>query len=582
MISMPTINSIRQQRRDGCSISDIAKSNGVSRDTVYKYLKQDDFSPKPPERRARPSKLDPYKPLIRQWLEEDSMSWRKQRHTARRIWRRLRDDLGADVSETTVSRYVARLRRETRDASGQFLDLVWEPGQAQADFGEADFYVAGVRTRLSYFVLAFPFSNVGLAQVFPGENAVCVCQALKQIFEYVGGVPRRIVFDNATGVGRRVCGVARTTDLFGRFSTHYDFDYSFCNPDSGHEKGSVENKVGFIRRNLLVPPPQITNAKSFNKSLLDRCMELSEKDHWSKGEPEKDLFAEDRRAMGGLPSKPFRAVRYLGSVANKKGKVRVDGQHLYSTDPAFAGREMLVELGATEVRIFDEGGAFVCRHPRAYGSAPTDSTDPGSQLHLLCTKPGGWRNSRVRAALSDDLREYMDSLSGDELKEELRLMRDENARSGWEATLQAVELAHGATGRVDRASVAVSAARIASGEAPISYDQPVDLREYDVVFGGRGERDGPPEARGHRVRQGPDEAAVLLQRDGGVVPVHRHGGADRGGGRHDLPRARAARQEEEGAAGEEGEVPPDQILRRLRLLPGGAPRGLFGRGPQVA
>lgn len=107
-------------------------------------------------------------------------------------------------------------------------------------------------------------------------------------------------------------------------------------------------------------------------------------------------------------------------------------------------------------------------------------------MHLLCTKPGGWQNSQVRASLSDDLRRYMDSLGKGQLKEELRLMRDECARSGWQATLQAVELAHEATRRVDRASVAVSAARIVSGKGSIAYDQPIDLSEYDVVFGGKG------------------------------------------------------------------------------------------------
>ena len=486
MISMSTVNSIRQQRREGFSISDIAKRNNVSRDTVYKYLRQDDFSPQPPKARVRASKLDPYKPIIRQWLADDAGNWRKQRHTARKIWQRLRDEHGADVSEATVGRYVARLRDERRSASEQFLDLVWEPGQAQADFGEADFYVRGVRTRLSFFVLTFPYSNVGLAQVFPGENAECVCQALRQIFEYVGGVPTRIVFDNAAGVGRRVGGAVRTTELFGRFAAHYGFSYTFCNPNSGHEKGSVENKVGFIRRSLLVPVPQVVNAKSYNKSLLDRCMELSSKEHWRKGEPEAQLFVEDRFALDGLPSKPFEVVRYVRCTADKKGKVRVDGPHLYSTDPAYAGREMAVALGATEVSIFDSEGAFVCEHARVYGSAPTDSTDPGSQLHLLCVKPGGWQNSQVRTALSDDLRGHMDSLNRDGLKAELRLLRDETARSGWSATLQAAEMALAATGRVDAASVAVGAARISSPHGVIAYDQPVDLAEYDVVFGGKG------------------------------------------------------------------------------------------------
>ena len=203
-------------RRDGESVSSIARATGVSRDTVYKYLRKDDFSPEPLVAAAtRPSKLDPYKPLVDLWIEEDTTNWRKQRHTARRIWQRLRDEEGADVSEATVCRYVRSARESRRKSRNAFLDLVWAPGEAQADFGEADFYVRGTRTRLSYFVLSFPYSNVGLAQVFPGENAECVCEGLRRAFEFVGGVPSRIVFDNAAGVGRRVGERVRTTELFG-------------------------------------------------------------------------------------------------------------------------------------------------------------------------------------------------------------------------------------------------------------------------------------------------------------------------------------------------------------------------------
>lgn len=485
---MPAVNSIRQQRKEGYSVTDIAKMNGVSRDTVYKYLKQDDFSPRPPLP-AKPSvsKLDPYRPLIQQWLDDDSRHWRKQRHTGRRIWQRLRDEHGLDVSESSVNRFLAKMRGERRHIGEQFLDLTWEPGQAQADFGESDVYLSGVRTRMKFFVLTFPYSNVGFAQMMPGENAECVCQALKQIFEHIGGVPTRIVFDNATGIGRGVCGQVRTTELFGRFAAHYDFAYSFCSPNSGHEKGSVENKVGYIRRNLMVPLPQLVTAESFNRNLLERCMSLSVgKRHWIKGEPEDRLFMEDRLALTGLPASPFSAVRYVHPTADKKGKVQLDGPHYYSTDPAYAGRELLAELGATKVRIFTADGTLISQHARAYGNAPTDSSDPASQLALLCAKPGGWRNSQVRAALSDHLRAYMDSLQKDELKSELRLIRDESARSGWSTTLKAVEMAHTATGRIDRASVAVSAARISSGDGVIAYDEPIDLAEYDAAFSRKG------------------------------------------------------------------------------------------------
>lgn len=176
-------NSIRLLWRQGDSVAEIARKTGVSRDTVYKYRDMDDFSPEPPARRAQGSKLDPYRPLIESWLDDDMRSGRKQRHTAKRVHDRLVSECGADVSVSTVERCVReiRARRSAEAADAQYLDLVWGPGEAQADFGEADFYVRGMRTTLSFFVMTFPHSNVGLAQVFPGETSECVCQVLASI-----------------------------------------------------------------------------------------------------------------------------------------------------------------------------------------------------------------------------------------------------------------------------------------------------------------------------------------------------------------------------------------------------------------
>ena len=340
MISMSKVHSIRQMRMRGHSVSEISRTLEVSRDTVYKYLEESDLSPRPPARRKSTSVMDQYRPLIISWLEEDAKSWHKQRHTAKRIWERLVAEEGAKVSDSTVRHYVCRLKKELGIGKERFLDLVWAPGEAQADFGEADFYVMGVRRRLSYFVLAFPFSNVGLAQVFPGENAECVCQALKDIFEYIGGVPARIVFDNAAGVGRRIGDNVRTTELFSAFAAHYGFAFSFCNPNAGHEKGSVENKVGFVRRNLFVPVPSFDTGKRFNKSLLDRCMALSEKDHWARGEEERALFVEDKVALIGLPGQSFDVVRYEIRKTDKLGRVRLESNHVYSVAPELALAEI--------------------------------------------------------------------------------------------------------------------------------------------------------------------------------------------------------------------------------------------------
>ena len=483
MISMTDQNSIRQLWRQGDSVSEIARKTGVSRDTVYKYRDKADFSPEIPRKRRHRSKLDPYKPIIDGWLDDDMRSARKQRHTAKRIHDRLVDEHGADVSLTTVERYVKRAKRLRASDREQYLDLVWGPGEAQADFGQADFYVRGIRTRLSFFVLTFPFSNVGLAQVFPGENAECVCQALRNIFEYLGGVPPRIVFDNAAGVGRKMSDAVRVTDLFRACSAHYGFMYRFCNPCSGNEKGNVENKVGSVRRNLFVPIPQTTSLDAYNARLLDRSLAMSDKRHWIKGERELELFQRDRLALLGLPEKPFECVTYVTRTADKKGKVSVGtkGRHLYSSIPELARQELIVGLRAASVEIYDPDGTFVCSHPRAYGDAPTDSSEPTSQLGLLAYNIGAWGNSRVRASLPDALREHMDSLETEDLKAEVRLMRDQSRTSGWAATVQAMEVALASTGRIDDASVAVVAARMDSGT--IAYDEPVDLGVYDVFMG---------------------------------------------------------------------------------------------------
>lgn len=187
MISMSKIYSIRQMRMQGLSVSEIAKRMDISRDTVYKYLEKEDLSSSMPIHAARVSVMDQYRGLIESWLDEDERNWRKQRHTAHRIWVRLREEENATVCESTVRNYVRLLKLERGIAKERFLGLDWAPGEAQADFGEADFYFKGVKARLYYFVLVFPYSNVGLVQVFRGENAECVCQALQNIFEYVGG-----------------------------------------------------------------------------------------------------------------------------------------------------------------------------------------------------------------------------------------------------------------------------------------------------------------------------------------------------------------------------------------------------------
>lgn len=491
MIDMPTINMIRQRGARGDTVAEIARDVGVSEPTVRKYLRKDDFSPEMPVRASRPSAIDPYREAIEAMLDEDARTWHKQHHTAKRIHDRLKEEHGAQIGYTTVQKYVKERRQERKGARDQFLDLEWPPGEAQVDFGQADMYEQGVLRRMHFLTVCFPQSNVGFDQVFHGENAECVCQGLKNVFEYVKGVPRRIVFDNATGVGRKVCGEVSTTELFGRFAAHYGFEFVFCNPNSGHEKGSVENKVGATRRNLFVPVPRFHSLESFNRRLLDRCMELSEeKGHYSKGVPESHLFMEDRAAMADLPGKPFEVVSYDRMRADKYGKVCLDGRHRYSSDPSLGGESVIVAKTADKVRIHTKDGELVAEHARAYGEAPSDSSDPSSQLALLCVKQNGWHNSRVRASMPDMLREAMDAMEKPERGAALRALRNASAESGYANAINAAVSSIEMLGCVDEAAVDVMARIAADDRAPITYDYETGLLDYDAALGMRGAGDG--------------------------------------------------------------------------------------------
>ena len=243
MIGVDKIEDIRKRARDGEPIAAIARALGVSEPTVRKYARMEDLSPEPPRRREPESELlAPYEGTIDSWLDDDCRNWRKQRHTATRVYVRLRDEEGYAGSYSTVQRYVKRRReemareRDRRDAEG-FLTLRWLPGEVQVDFGEADFRVRGVTVRGKCLTVSFPHSNVGLTQVFWGETAECVCQGLRNVFEFVGGVPRRAVFDNATEVGRRVGGEARASELFRRFAAHYGLGYTLASPPLGQREG---------------------------------------------------------------------------------------------------------------------------------------------------------------------------------------------------------------------------------------------------------------------------------------------------------------------------------------------------------
>lgn len=362
------------------------------------------------------------------------------------------------------------------------MQLEWPAGQAQIDFGQAEAVIAGVRMVVHVFVVTFPFSNMRFVQAYRGETAECVCDGLRRVFEHIGMVPRLLVFDNATGIGRRTRDKIIESRLFSQFKQHYRTQARYCNPYSGNEKGNVENAVGFLRRNLMVPEPVAASLSDLNASLLAKCEKLADKPHWRKGQPISDLFAADVAAGLMLPGVAFDAVRYESRKADKTGVTTVDG-NAYLAGPAFAGQLITVGLHHDVVELIDAHAEVLLSFPRVFGSSDTTQFQGETLLPAPGHKPGAWSHSPVRPLVTPMLRDWLDQASMSERARTFRTLSNATIVSSFETAVTAatrlIELGDSPAG----AGMEMLARRLWQGSEP--QPQPVNLAVYDQLAGRR-------------------------------------------------------------------------------------------------
>ena len=392
--------------------------------TVRKYVDMEDFntpSPTPASEEEHESKLDPFKPLIDEWLEADKLAPRKQRHTAKRIYRRLRDEgEGFNCSYRLVALYVAEKKEELRLKKTEgYIPLVHHPGEAQADFGFADFYENGkLHHEAKYLVLSFPFSNGGFLQLNYGENMECLLEGLVAMFEHIGGVPTEIWFDNTRTIVTKVIkgGGRNVTERFQRFCEHYRIKAVFMNPESGWEKGNVENKVGYLRRNELVPVPRFDSLADENKYLLGRCELDMQREHYDDDSNRfiSELFQEDKTRLLPLPSVPFDTALYTTATTDKYGKFTLDaGKHRYSASPAFCESCVNLKITSSNVIVMNKDMHEVVRHKRLYGD-DYERMDWLPYLTYIARKPRSLRNSGIYDMMPQNMQIYMDNCESKE------------------------------------------------------------------------------------------------------------------------------------------------------------------------
>jgi transposase len=439
---------IKCKADEGKSIRQIARETGHDRKTIRKYLSMTDFSPPEIVKSKRKCKSSKYHAQVKEWLLEDEKAPLKQKHTARRVYDRLKEAAelnGAmfDISERTVRTLVAKVRQEIDSDGEVFLPLLHPAGEAQVDFGTTVFYENGVEYTGKHLALSFPHSNARFVQLFKGENLLCLLQGLLDIFEWIGAVPTVIRFDNMSTAVKviKAHGERDVTEGFYRFQCHFGFKSNFCNPASGHEKGSVENCVGYTRRNFFVPIPRFNNLKDYNQGLFDLCEAEMYGEHYKLQRQIKDLFEEDKAAMIAFPEEAFDVCDYAFARTNNYGMVRFQ-TNSYSTAGNLYRKDVILKVKAHTVTIYTEEGRKVIEHPRLYGKQK-ESMLWAPYLEVVAKRPTALKYTSFFEYLPDNTRDLLAKSQFEDKQALLSFLAKASKRDGMNTAITVTEKAVG-------------------------------------------------------------------------------------------------------------------------------------------
>jgi len=375
---------------EGRSRRSVCRDFDIHWDTLKKIL---GHTEPPGYRQSQPRekpKIGRFLPIIEEILRQDLEVPRKQRHTAVRILQRLRKEEGYTGGYTAVKEAVRDWRAKSAEV---FVPLSHPPAEAQVDFGQAQIILKGESTTVAFFVMTLLYSDALFCCVFPQECTEAFLDGHRRAFEFFGGVPKRISYDNSKIAVKKVLGkrVRELTDEFHRLQSHYLFAHHFCLVRRANEKGHVENLLGFGRRNFLVPIPQVDTLERLNVQLESACREDLQRSLRGKAGSKAELLAEERSQLLPLPAERFEARRIRTAQANSLSLVRFH-RNDYSVPTAYAHHQVTAVGGIEQVQILF-ADQVIATHPRHWGKHQV-IFDPVHYLALLERKPGAFDVAR--------------------------------------------------------------------------------------------------------------------------------------------------------------------------------------------
>jgi transposase len=483
------------------SIRQIARTLHHGRRTIRRVLAQSE--PRSYTRTNPPPApvLGPFHALIDQILTDDEAAPPKQRHTAAQVFRRLRDEHGYTGVYAQVQRYIRKRRHRHQET---FVPLGHLPGRRlEADFGHIHVDFPDGRRLVSFLVTTWAYSNAPFAIALPFERTEAILHGMVAAFDFFGGVPREVWWDNPKTVATLILQ-GRERQLHPRYAAlaaHYAFEPHFCMPARGNEKPDAESTVKAVQQRFATPVPRVSGFDELNTFLLKCCETERGRTVQSLSGPFviEDRFTEDRAAAAPVPPHRFDPCVIHHAAAVDKYQTVAHDSNRYSVPRSFAFQTVTVK-GYVDRVVIVSGGQAVAQHARSHQRNAL-VLDPLHYLATLDRKPGVLDHAPVfrdwelpacfaafRAALG---REYGSSAGGRRYARVLQLLVDHplaRVREAIELCSQDDQISVESVAR--RVQVLAATATPAANAPPVagvaaSPQVPLpDLSRFDQLLGG--------------------------------------------------------------------------------------------------
>ena len=395
MVKVDQYGYIRTAHRVyGKKIRQIARDTGHSKNTIKKVIRGEFNGYMPRVKQPYPV-LGPYLNFIDKWLTDDKAQPKKQRHTAVRIYHRLKREHDFSGAETTVRKYVKEAKIRL-GLCGQQAFIPCTPtigGEAEVDWGTCYAIIDGQSVKLKLFCMRSKYSGKHFVCCYPCERQQALFDGHIQAFSFFGGVFPILIYDNLTTAVNKVYR-GKKRDLqqdYAKFVGYYNFTPRFCNRGAGHEKGGVEGLVGYARRNYMVPIPQTKSLQALNESLLEDCIVYGDHKMATREQSVNELYDAEKSHLIALPEIEFSNIGFCSPKVDKFSTAIVDKNH-YSVPTRYTHVKVKALLYVNRVEIY-YGSKRIAVHRRLYNNNQW-CLDPEHYLELIKQRPQSFDTAR--------------------------------------------------------------------------------------------------------------------------------------------------------------------------------------------